>query len=571
MIPVRFCPPAVRRLAPLLITVACAPRPAAPVTPGPLGPLEQSFIHTRSLADKIDVTRAKGLQTGGFENWYREARADLLGHLATVDSTSLGPEDRLALAKIRQVTAVQLKSNPAPAVEDFERGQVACDYDPAALLRQPDWETALERRITACYGRAASQIPYGDRQLDRLTIFALLGETGDRAERERLFRALEPVWRSVNGDGSPASPWRQLLARRAQTWTRTGLPHVERANALAVDPDSVVAWLERVLSAWRSAQPDTVLQPWDWYHYTGAAERKLSARVPRERLLPITREWFRSLGADPDSLRIRYDLDPRPGKYPVAYTTFGDRPYRAKNGWWPGEPTVFATYRVGGLGNLVELLHETGHGIHIAGIRARPAFADWPDSDTFTEAVADLASLDAYNPRWQIRVLGDSVRLSESLRSKYGGVILDIAWALFEIRMFASPELDPNRVWADITSRYLQISPHPELSWWAMRGQLIGSPGYILNYALGSLLTAQLRERIRTERGGWFEGDLGWYGWVRDAVFRYGQERPASEVMRDVLGAELRPEALLRDLASGDRSKRVEEGRREFPSFRFPR
>ena len=128
-------------------------------------------------------------------------------------------------------------------------------------------------------------------------------------------------------------------------------------------------------------------------------------------------------GCRPDRLRIRYDLDPRPGKYPVAYTTFGDRPYRTRDGWWPGEPSVFATYRVGGLGNLIELLHETGHGIHIAGIRARPAFADWPDSDTFTESVADIASLDAYEPRWQFRVLGDSVPLFLSMRSKYGGVM----------------------------------------------------------------------------------------------------------------------------------------------------
>jgi hypothetical protein len=325
---------------------------------------------------------------------------------------------------------------------------------------------------------------------------------------------------------------------------------------LGVDPDSVALWLEGVLSAWRAAQPDTLLEPWDWYHYTGAADRRLSPRIPRDRLLPINRAWYRSLGADPDSLRIRYDLDPRAGKYPVAYTTFGDRPYRTTDGWWPGEPTVFATYRVGGLGNLVELLHETGHGIHIGGIRTRPAFADWPDSDTFTEAVADLASLDAYEPRWQVRILGDSVRLSESIRSKYGGVVLDVAWAWFEMRMFAGPDQDPNQVWSDITSRFLQIRPHPELSWWAMRGQLISGPGYMLNYALGALLTAQLRERIAAERGSWFEGDLGWYGWVREALFRYGQERPAGEVARDVLGAPIRPDALLRDLARPGRRER---------------
>jgi hypothetical protein len=539
-----------RLLLASFLLVSCS-RPTIPTQPGPLGSLEKSFLETRALADKIDVARAKGIQSGGFEGWYREARGTLLNQLAVVDSGPLGPEDRRALRVIRQVTASQLKADPSPAIEDRESGDVACVYDPAKLLQQTGGADALERRIMACYGKAATKIPYGDRELDRLSIFALLGETDDRAERERLFHALGPVWRSVNGDGSPASPWRRLLAERARTWSTGELPHVERARGLDVNPDSVAVWLESVLETWRSVQPDTALEPWDWYHFTGLADRRLSSRVPRDRLLEINRTWYRSLGADPDSLRIRYDIEPRTGKYPVAYTTFGDRPYRTSKGWWPGEPQVFATYRVGGLGNLVELLHETGHGIHIAGIRTRPAYADWPDSDTFTEAIADLASLDVYNPRWQFRVLGDSVRLGESLQSKYGGVVLDVAWALFEMRMFRQPGQNPNQVWSDITSRYLKVRPHPELSWWAMRGQLISSPGYMLNYALGALLTAQLREKIAAERGTWFEGDQGWYGWVRDALYQYGQERPTREVVAEVLGGPITPVALLRDLRRG--------------------
>jgi Zn-dependent M32 family carboxypeptidase len=134
------------------------------------------------------------------------------------------------------------------------------------------------------------------------------------------------------------------------------------------------------------------------------------------------------------------------------------------------------------------------------------------------------------------------------MRSKYGGVMFDVAWALFEIRVFARPDSDPNRVWSDITAEYFRIRPHPEWSWWAMRGQLISSPGYMLNYALGALLTAQLREKAIAERGSWFEGDLGWYDWTRDRLFRYGQERPAAEVVREVLGGGVGPDALLRDL-----------------------
>ncbi len=429
---------------------------------------------------------------------------------------------------------------PGPAPE--------CAYDPAALVDERG-APALAARIVGCYGRAAGRIPVGGDTLDRLTLLSRLGETDDRDTRRRLFLALAPVWQAVNGGGSATSPWRTLLRSRAERWRAEPLPHVQRSRALGVPPDSAAIWLERVLEAWRAAQPDTLLEPWDWHHFVGAADRRLSPRIPRDRLLSINHAWFRALGADPALLRIEYDIGPRLGKYPVAYTTFGDRPYRTRDGWWPGAPAVFATYRTGGFGNLVELLHETGHGIHIAGIRTRAAFADWPDSDTFSEAVADLAAHDAYEPRWQMAILGDSVRLADGLRAKYGGVVLDVAWAYFEMRMFQAPDQDPNRVWSEITHRYLAIQPHPEWSWWAMRGQLIDSPGYMLNYALGAMVTAGLRSRIREVRGSWTEGDAGWYPWVRDRLFGPGKSTPAAGLLRDFLGQPPGPAALLADLA----------------------
>ena len=195
------------------------------------------------------------------------------------------------------------------------------------------------------------------------------------------------------------------------------------------------------------------------------------------------------------ALNVRYDLDPRDGKTPVAFCTFGARP-RLRNGrWTPGEPSVFATYHGGGLDNLAELLHETGHAVHIAAIRTRPAYADWPDSDPFTEAIADFVALDVSEPVWQRRWLGDSVPLADGLRSRYGGVVLDVAWSLFELEMLRNPAADPNQVWTRLTSDYLRIRPHPELSWWAMRGQLVDAPGYMMNYAVGAILIAALRAK----------------------------------------------------------------------------
>ena len=215
----------------------------------------------------------------------------------------------------------------------------------------------------------------------------------------------------------------------------------------------------------------------------------------------------------------------------------------------PGEPWVFTSYLGGGLDNLAELLHESGHAIHIAAIHTRPAYTTWPDNDTFTEALADLPALELYEPAWQTRFLGDSAPLKESLRAKYAGIVLDFAWALFEIRVHRTPDADPNRIWADITSRYLHIRPHPEWSWWAMRGQLIDGPGYLVNYALGAFLVADMRARVAERWGPFAQADEQMYPHLAETIYRFGLERHSRRVLEEFLGRSARPDALLADLA----------------------
>ena len=120
--------------------------------------------------------------------------------------------------------------------------------------------------------------------------------------------------------------------------------------------------------------PGARIEPWDYRYVVGEAERRLRTAVPLERLRPINDAHLRSLGADPDDLAIGYDIVPRRGRplIPVAFTT----------GWHEPGPWVFATYGEGGLGNLAELLHESGHAIHYAAIRTRPAFARIADRIT---------------------------------------------------------------------------------------------------------------------------------------------------------------------------------------------
>ncbi|MGH8263757.1 MAG: hypothetical protein ACRET4_09775, partial [Steroidobacteraceae bacterium] len=112
-------------------------------------------------------------------------------------------------------------------------------------------------------------------------------------------------------------------------------------------------------------------------------------------------------------------------------------------------------------------------------------------------------------------------------------------------RMLHDPKADPNAVWTDITHRYLHIVPHSELSWWAVRVQLVDLPGYMVNYGLGSVLTADIRERVRHEIGSFDTGNPRWYPWLTAHLLRFGSERDTPTLLKTFLGRPVSVDALL--------------------------
>jgi hypothetical protein len=519
-----------------------------------LAAAESLYADLRDLRDRIDITLESPVKRTRDTTPLsvliarsNELRRTVVTRLATIDSALLVKEDRRALVTMQRVLGRELDSlSPVQALPETPAGAPSCTYDARSIATSSGRPDSLRNRIYACYGWTQSHVKVGSDTLDRLTILGALGRSESSERRRALFLALDPVWRSMNSDNGSSSPYRILIS---QVMARTHQPpSLTQAEASGIPSDSLESWLLAILDAWRLANSDPRTEPWDWYFRTGQASRALSPRISRDRLVRLNDEVYRSLGADIHALGVHYDLDPREGKTPVAYTTFGLRPRLMNGSWRSGQPWVFATYRVGGLDNLNELIHETGHAIHIAAIRTRPAFADWPDSDPFTEAVADFIALEVTEPAWQLRWLGDSVPLAQGLRARYAGIVMDVAWALFELRMQRDPNQDPNRVWTDLTAEYLRIRPHPELSWWAMRGQLVDSPGYMMNYAVGAMLIAAIRERTRELHGPFTAGDSTWYSWIAPRLFRYGLERPSREVIEDFIGGPVSPRAILADM-----------------------
>jgi hypothetical protein len=547
------------RLRPFIAALlgACAPSRPVPATPVTgFAAAESAYADLRALRDRYDITTASGLTAttdreplAALARRHDALRSSVAARLASLDSAGFRGEDARALGTMRATLAGDL----GPLGTNTTDRPVAdllpdCGYDAGSIASSPRSLDSLRTRIYDCFGWAQHHVAVGLDTLDRLSILGRIAREGDSTERRRLFLALAPVWRSLNAENQVESPYRTLIALEVRDRGNREPVSARQARTSGLPADSLEPWLYRILETWRDATPSSLLEPWDWLYAAGEASRALSPRISTAHLQELDAEVFKSLGADVSALRVHYDLAPREGKNPVAYTTFGKRARLRGSRWVPAEPWIFATYREGGLDNLAELLHETGHAIHIAGISTRPAFADWPDSDPFSEALGDFVALDVAEPEWQQRWLGDSVPLARGLRARYAGIVLDVAWALFEARMLRDPTLDPNEVWTGLTRDYLHIRPHPEVSWWAMRGQLIDAPGYMMNYAAGAMLIAAIRARTVEQHGPFVTGDSTWYGWVAPRLFQFGLERPSREVIEAFLGGPVTPAAILRDM-----------------------
>jgi hypothetical protein len=476
----------------------------------------------------------QGKDRAAWAEVYRKKRSKLAGELERLPTAGLSDRDTRAIAAMRK----QMKTftgggalfSPAAKCQDAPRKDLAYP--------------ALKSAVVACFVEIGNSLSFEGGKINRVSALDLLHETSEPARRKAVFLAFVPLWQAINANNEPDSPYRRMIAGAAADAAKNGSEIDNAARDVGINPAEVERWLVQMLEAWRESSGDAMVEPWDFRFEAGEADRLLGGDIPRESLLPINHRYYRELGADLEQMGTLYDLAPRPDKAALAYTEFVTHGRMVNGAWRPTVARVSAPYERGGLFVLNELIHENGHVANITAIRNRPAFVDWP-SDLFAEAFADVPAWGTYEPAWQRRYLGHEAPEQLSLRALYSVVMLDVAWSLFELRMFRAPTTDPNALWTEITSRYLHIVPHPEFSWWAMRVQLADLPGYMVNYGLGAILTAEMRKHIAEALGPFDTGDSRWYGWLSEHLLRYGSERDTRSLMQDFLGRPVSPQAFL--------------------------
>lgn len=489
----------------------------------------------------IDSGLAKsyaGKDRGEWEKEYREKRREFVAGLKEVPDKGLSKEDGRAVALMRR-SLEDLPETPSSSAQPSGRCKDS--------LRKHLAYGRLREALYSCFDEVGNNLPFEGKAVGRLSVFGLLTRIEEPQRRRAAFLAFTPLWQAINGKDQRDSPYRRVIGMAAVDAKKHGSAIADAARTVGVGSGEVEEWLEQILDTWRRVSGDQPIEPWDFWYRAGETDRRLASAIPREALQFLNERYYRDLGADVEQLGILYDLDPRPGKAPIAYADFVTRGRMIKGVWHRSVMRVSANYAGGGLGSLNEFVHENGHAIHGAAIQTRPAFMDMGDA-LFVEAFADVTSWSVYEPAWQRRYLGQEAPEAATVRSLYSNVLMDVAWALFEIRMLENPGADPNVVWTEITSRYLHIVPHPEWSWWAVRVQLVETPGYMVNYGLGAVLTADLREHIRESFAAFDAGNPGWYEWISERLLRKGEEQETAELLREFLGRPISPTALLKQI-----------------------
>jgi len=489
-----------------------------------------------STIDSGLFTTYQGKDRAAWGRVYSEKRKQLTEKLTKISASSLSPLDARALDVMNGHLAndfpEQFRDENAPPehCQDAQRHNLSM--------------ASLEGALSACFTELGNNIEFEGKRVTRVSALGMLEEINDDDRRKKLFYAFEPLWKAVNSTNDVASPYRRLLPLVVSAASGHGTQIDAAAKTIGVSSQEVEHWLEQILDSWRAANGAEMVEPWDYFYRGGEAARLLKDATPKESFVPVNQHYYRDLGADLEQLGILYDLEARPGKAPLAYTDFVTRGRLVDGKWRPSVVHISGSYATGGLGLLNELVHENGHAVYEMAIHVRPAFMD-VTAALFDEAFADVPSWNTYEPAWQRKYLGQAAPEAASLRDLFSSVMLDVAWSLFECRMLRTPTADPNAVWTDITSRYLHIVRHPEISWWALRGQLVQMPGYMVNYGLGSVLTADIRQHTRQALGPFETGNSQWYSWTSERLLRFGEELDTPKLLKQFLGRPVSPQALL--------------------------
>lgn len=495
-------------------------------------PLLADYLDAAGAIDMLGSGVQPTFDDASLEVWqgrYVEREAALRSALERVSAEGLNAQDRRRFESMRSALALRAAdTGAAPRCEDVSTASAG---------------PALRAALYVCFDAAADIIAYRGEQVGRIGALDLMESLASGAERRAAFEAMTPLYEAVH-PGGPDSPYIRIMHLENARMRANIEGSVQSLGLSAAEGE---AWLERALTQWSERLPYAQAEPWDFRRaMSGSVDPALATCAQASVQMEANARFYRELGADFDALGMIMDTS---SGAPVAYADFVRVGRNIEGAWRPAVPWITLVVADGGPDAAAELVHEVGHAAHYAAMRARPSLTLPDDLSLLLEATADITGWSVSEPAWQRRYVGCAYPEAASLRAKLAPIMLDMAWGLFEMRMARDPAADPNVLWGEIAERYFRVRRHDDIAWWAVRGQLVEEPGYMVNYALGAFVTADLRARIREEIGDFDTGNPRWYEYVSRNLYVYGGEETPRALLRRFLGRDVQADAFLAELA----------------------
>jgi Zn-dependent M32 family carboxypeptidase len=72
----------------------------------------------------------------------------------------------------------------------------------------------------------------------------------------------------------------------------------------------------------------------------------------------------------------------------------------------------------------------------------------------------------------------------------------------------------------------------------------------MINYAIGAIITAEVRKRTRDAIGPFDAGNADWYAWTSEHLLKFGAELDTAELLERFLGRPLTAAALIEEVTA---------------------
>ena len=269
-----------------------------------------------SLIDSGLSASYTGRDRQAWQQIYTAKRQEVSAGLARMETRGFSTEDKRAVKLMRAGVEALLEAPESMA--PVSRCSDAQGDDPAGGLQFKP----LREALYACFAELANNLDFEGGKVNRVAAFDLLTRMDEAARRKTLFYAFVPLWQAINGKSEPDSPYRRMIAMAATDAKRNGSQIDAAARTVGASTADIEAWLEQILDTWRQVSSDTPIEPWDYRYAGGAAERELGESIDRAAMQPLNERYYLDLGADLKGWGTLYDLDPRFGKAPLAYTSY---------------------------------------------------------------------------------------------------------------------------------------------------------------------------------------------------------------------------------------------------------